>query len=361
LIKAIHLRNFQSHKETDIEFVPGINAIVGASNNGKTAIQRCLEWTRRNRPLGLDIVSYWNRDKQGKPKDSTSGSIELDGGYMVSRIRDKEFNGYALYRGDELIKRLSLDTNEVPGDVTALLNLSELNVQHQLDQHFLLSESPGEVAKFFNRIIKLDLIDQLQSATESRRRKYKNDLEATTIRENELKNEIQLLNWTDDAEKLLTKATKINTRIDENTAQLERLTILISKIKDTQDLLKSLEFIPTAEKLIIKIDTISVGISEKEKKLNRLSSLISEYEKHQTIIKQTPDLEKPMKLIKEIDLIAENIKNKEVKLEKLKGLIKSHEEYSSIILELENRIKILEAKLPKICPYCNSPLKEACC
>ena len=39
-IKRLHLRNFQSHPDTEVELSPGINAFVGASDQGKTATIR---------------------------------------------------------------------------------------------------------------------------------------------------------------------------------------------------------------------------------------------------------------------------------------------------------------------------------
>lgn len=39
----LHIENFQNINSADIEFVPGINCIVGESNNGKTAILRAVK------------------------------------------------------------------------------------------------------------------------------------------------------------------------------------------------------------------------------------------------------------------------------------------------------------------------------
>ena len=66
MIKSIQIKNIQSHKDTSLEFSPGINAIVGSSNNGKSAVLRALYWARYNRPLGTDtLLSHWAVDKKG--------------------------------------------------------------------------------------------------------------------------------------------------------------------------------------------------------------------------------------------------------------------------------------------------------
>jgi DNA repair ATPase RecN len=46
----------------------------------------------------------------------------------------------------------------VPDEID-LVNLGELNIQEQLDQHYLITASPGEVAKEINRITKTEEVD----------------------------------------------------------------------------------------------------------------------------------------------------------------------------------------------------------
>ena len=66
MIRKLNIQNIQSHKNTELEFSPGINAIVGSSNNGKSAILRALYWVRYNRPLGIDnLLSHWACDIKG--------------------------------------------------------------------------------------------------------------------------------------------------------------------------------------------------------------------------------------------------------------------------------------------------------
>ena len=63
MITKIEIKNFQSHKDTMIDFDKGINSICGESDNGKTAIIRAIRWVIENRPLGTDkLNSFWNKD-----------------------------------------------------------------------------------------------------------------------------------------------------------------------------------------------------------------------------------------------------------------------------------------------------------
>ena len=51
-IDKIILENFQSHKYSELEFVEGLNAIIGSTDSGKTAIFRAIKWALYNEPQG---------------------------------------------------------------------------------------------------------------------------------------------------------------------------------------------------------------------------------------------------------------------------------------------------------------------
>src|SRR4030042_795222 len=146
MIHSLHLTNFQSHKDTHLEFHPGVNVIVGTSDSGKSAVIRALRWLVWNRPVGDEFRSSWGGD--------TSVDVELNSG-QVTRIRTKVFNGYRL-GADEVFEATKTD---VPQEVQQTLNLGDINLQQQLDSPFLLSQSPGAVAEHFNHVAHLDQID----------------------------------------------------------------------------------------------------------------------------------------------------------------------------------------------------------
>lgn len=51
-IKKVIIENFQSHKYSVIDFNEGLNAIVGPTDSGKTAVFRSLKWVLYNEPQG---------------------------------------------------------------------------------------------------------------------------------------------------------------------------------------------------------------------------------------------------------------------------------------------------------------------
>lgn len=144
MIKQLTIENFKSHKHTELNFVPGVNVIIGESDSGKSAIIGAFRLALKNRPSGDGYRSHWGGDVK---VTVTTDEIE------VERGKDKE----NYYKVGPL--KLTAFKTEVPTEVQNALRLSDINLQTQFSSHFLLSETPGEVAVYFNRIAGIDQID----------------------------------------------------------------------------------------------------------------------------------------------------------------------------------------------------------
>lgn len=149
MIYSLEINNFQSHKYSRLEFSEGVNVIVGTSDSGKTAVLRALRWVVNNRPSGNDFRSTWGGE--------TSVQLVTDDGIVI-RNKDKAEKYSIGVAGKKDIEFKAFGTN-VPQEVSDVLNISEINLQGQMDAPFLLSKSAGEVATHFNKIARLDKID----------------------------------------------------------------------------------------------------------------------------------------------------------------------------------------------------------
>ena len=146
MIESVKLKNFQSHKENTFSFTKGVNAIVGPSDSGKTAILRALRWLIWNRPLGDAFRSDWGGD--------TEVAVTVDG-QLITRYKHDNKHGYKIGKTD--LKAIGTD---VPEEVSTILNIDEINLQQQFDKPFLLADSPGEVAQHFNKVAHLENMDR---------------------------------------------------------------------------------------------------------------------------------------------------------------------------------------------------------
>ncbi len=146
MIKSITLNNFQSHKDTTVNFCDGINAIVGLSDSGKTSILRAIDWVVNNNPSGEEFISSWSKE--------TSVSILLNSGVIVKRGRSPNDNYYMIDK--QIFRAFGV---YVPEEVKNVMNMEPINIEKQLDAPFLLGSSPGEVAQILNQIVDLGGID----------------------------------------------------------------------------------------------------------------------------------------------------------------------------------------------------------
>lgn len=145
-LKSLQIENFQSHKRTFIEFADGITVIIGDSNAGKTAVLRALDWLRLNRPRGLSFIR--------KDQKETTVTLETDE-HQIGRTKSKKKNEYFLSDGGE-ISEFKVVGNDVPAEVSQALRLTDLNVHRQFDSHYLLFDSPGEIARTIHAACRLD-------------------------------------------------------------------------------------------------------------------------------------------------------------------------------------------------------------
>jgi len=166
MIDKLQLVNFRTHRNTTLNFRPGVNIIVGLPSSGKSNMFRAVRWAKDNRPSSFRMKSRFSGDK-----DATAVRIWSDG-YVVSRIRsgakitDVQAQAMGLSKAPQAKDLYDVDGYEfsglsksVPEEAAKALRLADLNIQTQLAQHFLILDSPGEVARVLNRIIRIEEVD----------------------------------------------------------------------------------------------------------------------------------------------------------------------------------------------------------
>jgi hypothetical protein len=358
IISELSIQNFQSHKKTNIQFSSGINSIVGISDSGKTALLRGLNWAINNRPLGLSYISHWNRDKDGEPIKSTFVRVTTDKGIIERRkgkvkVEDesKKFNGYILNEKD----RLEAVGTSVPDIVSKMFNLDEVNFQGQFDPSFLLSNSAGEVARFFNSTIRLDLIDRILSKADSKRLETNKEKKRLEVEQDSINKEIVKFDWIEDVEVLIDMIVKLDSKIDKNEVMENIFQSDIKDIKMYDKEIKSQEVILSAVPIVNKIDLIQESLELKIEKYERLQNLYDDYKEQNRII-GTADFSIALELIEKIEVLNEKIDDSQETYSELK---ESLDEYMCKIDEkekLDEQIIEYEKQLPTLCPTCGNKL-----
>jgi exonuclease SbcC len=350
MIKSIQLTNFQSHKKSTLNLSTGINVIIGSSDSGKTAILRALTWARYNRPVGSAFVSHWNQDKKGNPIDDTSVIVETSK-HSINRTKTKGVNGYTV--DGNFLEAVKTD---VPEEVERAFNLHEVNFSRQMDLPFLLSESPGEVARFFNKIIRLDIIDRMLSTTESKKRKARQNLEAQEKIEENLAESIEELSWVEGAEIVLTKAERVSLRIEEKKAMAKELSEYVLNFALYAKQTKSFDWINKAEKKTVVIDEEISALREVKKERLKLSDTIETYNEQKAKLKRIPDLTNAENICVSIDDLIKKSTKKNESLSRLKDISSKLSVAGGLVTYNEKEIETLQYELPKECVLCGGKI-----
>jgi exonuclease SbcC len=343
MIQSVEIENVQSHKKTFLEFVPGVNIIVGLSDSGKSTILRALRYCIKNQPSGEDIRSWWGGD--------TSVSVNFDNG-QISRVRKSGFNGYVLGKSEFIALK-----SDVPDEVKAFVNMTDTNLQQQLDASFLLSSTSGEVAKYFNKIANLDKIDTATANVNSWISKLSQDIK---YKESDLEVNEKKLQEFDFIEKLEIEVESLE--ILEN-----RLTTKRKKHKELRSL-----FVKSTE-INEEIETYSSLLSLGPKIAHLLAKFETkrqkeyEYTKLHNLFKQIKANEEKLEGYDEIipagdliDSLLVKTKLYDQKCSDYSRLKKLFQQATNIVAEIKNAEKVFEKahqefdeNMPDICPLCN--------
>ena len=347
MINKINISNFQSNKNTELNLHRGVNCIIGTSNSGKTAILRAIYWLKDNRPSGISNASHWILEN-GKLNGDFSISLFKDNNLII-RERDNKYNGYIL--NEDYFAALK---SEVPEEIKEILNLSDVNIQKQMDAPFLLSASAGEVARFFNKIVKLDIIDVMLKNVESMKRKNKNDILNIENANIELNIKLEKYNWTDEAEKLVNRLDCLNDKLekykdDRNDIRMDIgmynvSWIILSKTKNIDDII---ELVSEIESLI------NIQEQRKEDKIDLEYTIDNYFYSKDDLVnsENIPEAENLIIEIEQIDI------QKDIDLrDGLKEDIMDINMHEQNILMFSKEIEILEKQLPALCPVCGGKM-----
>ena len=292
MIEKIEIHNFQSHKATVLELDAKVNTLQGNSDCGKSAVLRALHWLIFN-PAGDYFISDWARN--GARQVAPCEVIVHANGHKIVRRRDKDFNGY--YLDDEVFEATR---NTVPQKILDILNMSEVNVQRQLDPPFLLSMSAGEVSRYINSLVNLSRIDTWIKASNSRDLELKRDVESAVARVDKAQALVDSFSFLPTLEVLANDISSKDKSLASLRKEADELQTTVMSHKVKQDELASLPDIST-------LDAITVGVSEStgrrraiETECQLVGREISEHTRNSSQLAGIPDIDRVSEILSEI-------------------------------------------------------------
>jgi len=342
MLEYLKVKNYQIHEDLDVNFTPNLNVFVGASDRGKSAALRALLWVFTNRPLGDDFRTWDSKE--------TRVEVGVDGRKIIRFKSDTE----NYYQIDD--KKFDAPGTEVPKEVLDLINISDVNIQRQGDSYFLISASSGEVGKYINQIIGLEVMDGSIKYASQKVKSIKSDLKVSKFDFKNTKSELAKYKWIDKADKDLQDLEKMQIQLNEITIKCDALTNLIDDHEKYSLEMDKFKKLPEAKKDINGLMALYSTYQSKMQLVNKLTSLIEEYnyavedkEDCDAFLKHSGTVEKLFKLYSQYT-------EKETKRKMLKGLIDEHQSLNLRKKQIEIDIKTTEKEfhklMPNICPLC---------
>ena len=300
MIKSMQLTNFQGHKQSQLEFTPGVNVITGESDIGKSSLMRALWWLVGNRPSGAgEKWAWWGMEKG----DRVSVTVALDNA-IITRFRKGGKNGYQVRGADGgFQEELVAIRTDVPIEVSELLRLEDHNIQSQHQSYFLLSDTPGEVARKLNAVCGLDIIDSCQKNSNLLLSNNSRDLQFQIDNVLELELKLKELDGTDRLEALVVQVEEGNHlcwNLEKEIGVLEIVMQAIDELdKEISELDTFLQWEPVVQKVVdgfeemerlqneieevegwlVRLDWLEVNIAGEGDDILDLGNRIAEYVK----------------------------------------------------------------------------------
>ncbi len=350
MIRSTAISNFQSHKNSEIEFSEGLNIITGASDAGKSAIIRALLWAITNKPSG---DSYRNWDI----KDPVKVKIDFDDGW-ISKDRSGPKNTYETELG-----RLEAFRTDIPEEIQNVTKITEFNIQTQHQPYFLLQDSPGEVARKLNDLVGLDVIDRLYKNIGSKISDKKSRVKFSSERISNFESQIENLSYLDEISIIIDELDKdasqleiVRQRVQSVRNLLSSLAVLNSKIYSTKNILKLEPFVKGVQQRIKDLSDIKSDQEVLNSVVSKLKKVTAHLESEREWLAVEPEYKKVTTLITDIKKKQEDF----AALGKLLGLIDKATtsiSTSSSITSLKIRKYLTLLREHKICPVCSSPIE----
>ena len=353
-LQSLTVKNFESWEDQKFDFHPGVNIFVGLSDTGKSAVIRAIRLAVENKPSGERYRSDF-ADK----KAITESTIEFTDGISVSRIRSNSENKYLLTENGKTQTFEAFSTG-VPDEIAEAINLTELNIQRQIELPFLLSQNPPDRGRFFNEIAGLDKIDSSQKYANSKVLEEGRECASCEKEIKRIEDELKELEFIPELEQKIQAVSELQKHQDATRIKLQTISAIYSKWRSAKAELEEAE----------KIDINLIA-----KKIKSALSLIADYRKqkeHLRIVKniweqycqtndelislQTIDFQK---LSQKVKTALQYIANYREKRRDLSQIKRSFENYISTKAELRSTEKSLVSEsenfkkaIPDICPLC---------
>lgn len=320
MINTLQIEGFQSHNSTELELDKGVNVIIGSSDSGKSSVVRACKWLFQNRPQGDSF-----RNNLLSPKDECSVCAIFGNDSYALRQKMKGTNNYLC--DDTEYKALRSD---VPQDVQNTTKMKEVNLQsqHPNDQYFLLTESPGQVAKKFNKVAGLAIMDKAIYTINSYVRECNHQSKVYDNEIDVVKQNIKDLSWVKKAAVFADEIMDQKNKYDSLSNKFDSIDSILFTMEDVEDQLKK----------FVQLDPAFLLLNKLKEQKSIVDSMHIERKTIKELIFNVQNADKKVKAYKSITSASKAIKS----IILSQGAIKKEKEQHRILRQILLSIKTLD-------------------
>lgn len=345
MITKVEIENFQSHKKTVVEFVPGTNVIIGESDAGKSALFRAINWVISNRPLGDHYRSDWGGD--------TRVILHTSEGNKIERSRSASKNEY-IVNG----KPLTAFGAEVPEDVINILQMDSANIREQFAPYFLLSATPGEAARMLNKAASIDDIDHTVAGL---RRSYSGidgDIKHNQKQLAEYNEQMERYADIPVIEKRLNAVEELDREFLQRRKNCSALASLWIKAIEIREALEKTKHIPDLLRKCGETEKQFRAYQERGSRYRKLAGIVARARELEGMIKASEHIEEAMPILGKAEELFTTWKERGRSLEQLRQLVSRGRRISISLDRVQKTIERMDEEYhqlaPEICPLCGN-------
>jgi len=349
MIQSLTVQNLQSHEASELTFSAGVNVVIGPSDAGKSALFRALSWILSNRPLGDTLCSEWGGD--------TKASIELSNGSVIERVRSKADNLYIV--NGEKLKAFGQDPPESGID---LLAMDSVNIQHQSEPPFLLSNTPGEVARALNKAAGIDEIDRAVSGLRKGQQQIQSEVKSLNNQIQE--QEEQLVQYEDlpQFEKEIEVIEQQERWLNQKRQTQSLLSGHVTRLRALRSVIANGEKLEGLSELVKDAENLKAQLTQSKEKRDDLSDCISRLKVLKSAIAKGEGLNELLDSTQEVKEVKDQFDQLQQKRDRLQSCIKNlnkvRKERESLNGSIEEKRKEYHEMAPDACPLCGAEWSE---
>jgi len=363
MIKQIQIKNFESHKNTVVNFEAGFNLIVGPSNSGKSSILRAAK---------LVAYSDWNPQSLRVGCKTTNVTMTTDKG-VVSVKRGKSINEWEVTPEGCEKKEFSRPGKTIVEDAAAVIGLRTVklgtqdvrpNIMDQLEGHFMLDEVEGQSESGSGRAQIIDEISGLAGMEEIVRDvnldnvRNAREIKESEVRANETTDEMHDQNAIDAETAVLDAAEKavLSSKAASETARaaadaLDALNEATASVSAAVGQLKAMPDVSKAEKHVSAADKALKSASDAQTALDGFLDLGTAVSGLKVGLADVPDLDQALSLV---DMASDARKAASLMTDDLS----SHVQIFNSINDEEVSLSVIEKELSDLVSECDTIMDE---